>query len=100
MANFPRCASRHKANVEARKEKKLRQSNKKEQEKSRSEVGEEKGKREESLEPNMSMDLENEQWTTSSSESRLESHDEDEASDIYVDESQDHTKGFFFFFFF
>ncbi len=30
-ANFPRCASRHEANIEARKEKKLRQSNKKEQ---------------------------------------------------------------------
>lgn len=55
------CASRHKANVEAQKEKKLRQSNKKKQEKIRSEVGEEEDKREESLVPDMSMNLENEQ---------------------------------------
>lgn len=60
-ANFLRCALRHKANVEARKEKKLRQNNKKEQEKTRNEVGEEKGKKEESLEPDASIDLENEQ---------------------------------------
>lgn len=40
------------------------------------------------------MDLENKQWTTSSPESKLERYNKDETSDIYVNESQNHTKNY------
>lgn len=92
-ANSPRCASRHKANVEARKKKKLRQSSEKEKEKARNEIGEKEGERVESLEPYASMDLESEQWTTSPPEERFERFEE-ESSEIYFDESLNHAKNY------
>lgn len=83
-ANSPQCASRHKANVETQKEKKLRQRSGKQKEKARRETGEEEEERKESQKPDISMDLENEQWAAP--EEGLE-RPEDETSDTYIDDS-------------
>lgn len=69
--NSPRCTSRHKANLEAQKGKKVGQSSEKEKDKARNETGEEEGEKKESLEHDISMDPEYEQWAASPLEKKV-----------------------------
>ena len=78
-ANSPRCTSRHKADIEARKEKKRREKGGKE--KTRAENSG-KERMVENPEPDTEMDLEDERWAQSPQAERLEFDD---------NESQDHT---------
>jgi len=89
-ANSPRCGSRHKADLQARQDKKVMGKKNKTQvedvseaEKMGTEQGPEPEKREESLPADTDMDLEGENWTQ---------YADRESPGIYHDESQNHTK--------
>lgn len=84
-ADSPRCTSRHKADIEARKEKKTRGKGGKE--KVRTENASEGGndRTEESPGPDAEMDLEDERWAQSP---------EAEAPGFDDDESRDHTQDY------
>ena len=83
-ANSPRCVSRHKADIKARKEKKIKEKRGEEKVQAYSANDEvEDERREESPLADTEMDLEDERWAQSSGE---------ETAEVYVDESQDHTK--------
>lgn len=71
----------------------MRQSGNKEKEKVRSKTGREDSEREENLEPDTSIDLENEQWATSPPEKRLRSP-KVETSEFYIDKSQNYTQNY------
>ena len=72
MANFSRCVSRQKAGIKASKERKLRKQSEKGKEKVANEDGDDVGERDKSLQPEMEIDLEAENWARSPSEEGLE----------------------------
>ena len=83
-ANCSRCVSRHKADIKARKEKKIKEKRGKEKVKADSANNEaEDERRKESPPADIEMDLEDKRWAQSS---------EVEESEFYDNESQDHTK--------
>ena len=91
VANSPRCASRHQADIKARKEKKMKEKEKeKMQAENISNAAEEEGRE---LSPQLDTEMEMEESWTPSPEPEEVEYEEEESQDE-IPEGRDHTKDF------